>query len=323
MDIPPKNQFVSLDKMEAYIEKYPEDAGKWLEFLDNNEEDTIYPYKRRIRKPEDLNQDLLNQNTSLLEEPVSITVTNFSEGCLFCKKSWISTVDVPTCTLICGHKYHTICQMYNYYHHDTVQCIVEDCDINTWDYIKQIGKRKRENNESVENILVESITKRKDFKDDLKEFKTLISDVTRNHGIVVKSLTDARKELVHKHIFSITQIQKDMNDMVGTVKNNQEMYDYKKSLNKYRRKAKNIFRKYHLSFRDLERRKKLKVGWRLRWILERHSGSFNFYKLGIRMYPGKKTWTDPLTTDIQSIHSDEIQSIHSDEIQGESDSSED
>ena len=70
---------------------------------------------------------------------------------------------------------------------------------------------------------------------------------------------------------------------------------YKNSLRNYRKKSKSIFRKYHLSFRDLIRRKKISVSWRLRWILERHRESFGFYKLGLRMYAGKKLWTDPLT----------------------------
>jgi predicted nucleotidyltransferase len=297
MDIPPTNQFVSLEKMETFIEKYPEDAEKWLEFLeDTRETNTIYPYKRRIRNEEDLNQEILKEQTEILEEPNG-PITHFSEGCLFCKKSWTQTNDVPSTTLICGHKYHTICYMYNHYHNDTVQCIVDDCDINTWDYVKQIGKMKRKNAESVENIIVDSITKRKDFKEDLKEFKALISDVTKKHSSVRKSLTDARNELINKHIFSINQIQSDMNDLVKVVSTGEQMETYKTSLRVYRKKAKNIFRKYHLSFRDLERRKKIKVSWRLRWILERHRESFGYYKLGLRMYPGKKIWNDPLTTE--------------------------
>lgn len=294
MDIPPTNQFVSLEKMESFIEKYPEDADKWLEFLDDSKDvNPIYPYKRRIRKAEDLNQELMKEQSEILEKP-EIPITHFSEGCLFCKKSWSITTEVPTTTLICGHKFHTICFMFNYYHNDNVQCIIDECDINTWDYVKQIGKIKRKNMESAENILYNSITKRKDFKEDLKDMQNHISEITRKHSAVRKTLVDARNELIHKHVFSINQIQKDMNEMVTTVKSSEQMNSYKESLRLYRKKAKNIFRKYHLSFRDLERRKKLKVSWRLRWILDRHRESFGFYKLGIRVYPGKKLWNDPL-----------------------------
>lgn len=297
MDIPPVNQFVSLEKMEAFIEKYPEDAEKWLEFLDDTKDkDTIYPYRRRIRREEDLNQELLKGQTEVLESS-DVPIDHFSEGCLLCKKSWNLTTDVPTTTLICGHKFHTLCFMYNFYHSDNVSCIVTDCDINTWDYVKQIGKIKRKNLETAENILFETIVKRKEFKDDLKELKELISDITKKHTVVRNSLASARKELIHKHIFSINQIQKEMNDLVVSVKSNEEMDKYKTSLNLYRKKARDIFRKYHLSFRDLERRKILKVSWRLRWILERHRESFGFYKLGLRVYPGKKIWKDPLTTE--------------------------
>lgn len=316
MDIPPTNQFISLEKMEDFIEKYPEDVEKWLGFLDDTKDkDPVFPYKRRIRKSEDLNQTILKDQIETLETP-EVPITHFSEGCLYCKKSWDKTKDVPTSTLICGHKFHTICFMYNYYHHDNIQCMVEECDINTWDYVKQIAKTRGQNVESAENILFESIMKRNDFKEDLKEFKELISDVTKKHGAVRKSLTDARNELINKHIFSINQIQADMNDLVKLVKTNEVMDNYKKSLRIYRKKAKNIFRKYHLSFRDLERRKKLKVSWRLRWILERHRNSFGFYRMGLRVYPGKKIWKDPLTTEVEG-------SVHPDEIQHESDGTED
>jgi len=305
MDIPPTNQFVSLEKMEAFIEKYPEDAQKWLEFLDDTKEpDTVYPYKRRITREQDLNQDILNEQVVILDPP-QVPITQFSEGCLFCKKSWNLTKDVPTTTLICGHKFHTICFMYNYYHHDNVQCPVDECDINTFDYVKQISKVKRRNTESAENILFESTIKQKGFKEDLKELKEIISDVTTKHSTVRNSISDARKELIHKHIFSINQIQMEMNHLVEVVKTSEQMNSYKTALKIYRKKAKNIFRKYHLSFRDLERRKKLKVSWRLRWILERHHVSFGFYKLGVRLYPGKKNWKDPLTTEIESDESDE------------------
>jgi hypothetical protein len=297
MDIPPTNKFVSLEKMEAFIEKYPEDAEKWLEFLDDTKErDTIYPYRRRIRRAEDLNQEILKQESEIMEN-TEVPITHFSEGCLFCRKSWTLTTDVPTTTLICGHKFHTICFMYNYYHNDTVQCIIDECDINTWDYVKQIGKVKRKNLETAENILFNSIVKRKDFKDDLKDFKLQIADITKKHKAVRETLDGARKELINKHLFSINQIQTDINQMVTVVKSSEQMDSYKASLRIYRKKAKNIFRKYHLSFRDLERRKKLRVSWRLRWILERHRESFGFYKLGLRLSPGKKTWKDPLTTE--------------------------
>lgn len=311
MDIPPVNQFVSLEKLETFIEKYPEDAQKWLEFLDDTKDkDPIYPYRRRIIREEDLNQEILKQQTGFLESP-DVPIEHFSEGCMFCKKSWNLTTDVPTITFICGHKFHTICFMYHYYNNDTVHCIIPECDINTWDYVKQIGKIRRKNQETAETILYESIMKRKEFKDDLKEFKEIISDITRKHTAVRNSLASARRELIHKHIFSINQIQKEMNDLVVSVKSNEEMDKYKTSLNLYRKKAKNIFRKYHLSFRDLERRKILKVSWRLRWILERHRESFGFYKLGLRVYPGKKIWNDPLTTEapVDSDHSEDSEDI--------------
>jgi len=297
MDIPPKNQFVSLENLELFIEKYPEDTDKWLEFLDERRHDTnitTYPYKTRTIRLEDINKENLQEQTEILKESEH-PISHFSEGCLLCKKSWTQTAEVPTITLICGHKFHTMCFMYNHYHTDRTHCIIDTCDINTWDYIRQIDKIKRENTESAENILFNSITRRKDFKQDFNDLKKIISDVTKKHTVVNNSLKQARNELLHKHIFSINEIQKDMNEMVKTIKENEEMNIYKNSLKIYRKKARNMFRKYHLSLRDLIRRKKLKVPWRLRWTLERHRDAFSFSNLRLRMYPGRKIWVDPLT----------------------------
>ena len=178
MDIPPQNQFVSLDKLEAYIERYPEDAGKWMEFLDI-EKKGMYPYKPRVAD-ELLDMERMRRHTDEIEESGN-PITHFSEGCLFCKKSWTQTNEVPSITLICGHKFHTVCFMYRQYDEEISQCIVEGCDINTWDYIRQIKKTNTKNQVSAEDILFEATEKRPEFKVDLGEFKVLIKDMTKAH----------------------------------------------------------------------------------------------------------------------------------------------
>jgi len=48
-----------------------------------------------------------------------------------------------------------------------------------------------------------------------------------------------------------------------------------------------LFNKYHLSFRDLTKRRKISASWKIRSILERHRSSFTFYNLGLKIRPGK------------------------------------
>jgi len=49
-----------------------------------------------------------------------------------------------------------------------------------------------------------------------------------------------------------------------------------------------------MSFREMRERRLIRVSRKLRWVLERHRTPFSFYRLGLRIYPGKKIWKDPL-----------------------------
>ena len=83
------------------------------------------------------------------------------------------------------------------------------------------------------------------------------------------------------------------------------MNRYKNSVKTYRKKANHVFRKYHMSFRELRERRIIKTSWRLRWVLERHRSAFTYYKMGVRIYPGKKTWRDTLDEDDEEVESEE------------------
>ena len=72
------------------------------------------------------------------------------------------------------------------------------------------------------------------------------------------------------------------------------MSNFRVKLRKYRAKASKLFNKYHLSFRDLSKRRKISASWKIRRILERHGVAFSFYKLGLKIRPGKFRWKDPL-----------------------------
>ncbi len=295
MDIEPKNQFVSIDILSEFIELHPEDAEKWLEFIrDPAEEQTGKIRRRRYLGDIDTTNEIYKTHEDLHNVESEVPIEHYNDGCLFCKKSWVSTDGVPTLTLICGHKFHTLCSMLDQYNNDTSRCIVDDCDISTWDYVRKIIRSKEKIKEKAENILLDAYSKRSDFKADLKEIKENISTVSKNHGAVAKLITDGKKEFIHKHLYTLNQMQTELNNSVKYIRESEEMDKYKQSVRHYRKKANHLFRKYHLSFRELRERGLIRTSWRLRWVLERHRTAFTYYKLGIRMYPGKKIWNDTL-----------------------------
>jgi hypothetical protein len=306
MDIVPKNEFISLTTLETYIEKYPEDAEKWLEFIRDPKEEPNGKLRRSSRRylADELDNEIYKNNSDLHNLESDAPIEHYNDGCLFCKKSWTSTKEVPTTTLICGHKFHTLCSMIDQYNGDTTRCIVDDCDINTWDYVRKIIRSKEKVREKAENILLSAYQKRADFKKDISELKKDISSVTSAHNKVGSIITNAKKDFVHKHLYTINQLQNDINENVKSVKESEEMHKYKQSVRNYRKKASYVFRKYHMSFRELREKGILRTSWRLRWILERHRSAFTYYKMGIRMYPGKKIWKDTLEQD-EEVESDE------------------
>ena len=306
MDILPKNHFVSLDILEKYIERYPEDAEKWLEFIQEpSEHDERVRLRRTRHTPGEPTNEIYKTNSNVYNVPSDVPIEHYNDGCLFCKKSWSATDGVPTTTLICGHKFHTVCSMIDQYNGDITRCVVEDCDISTWDYVRKIVRSKEKVKEKAENILLDAYQKRPDFKKDIKELKEHISLVSSSHSKVGSMISNGKKDFIHKHVYTINQMQNDINENVKTIKESEQMHQYKQSLRNYRKKASHVFRKYHLSFRELNQRGMLRTPWRLRWVLERHRTGFTYCKMGLRIYPGKKIWKDTLDEADEEVESEE------------------
>jgi len=301
MDLEPEDAFISLSTLEAYIEKHPEDAEKWLDFLPTAFKLAMTPrqtiYARSSRDPPAA--ELLEPHINIITPNTETPIEHYLDGCLVCKKTWTSTDGVPTTTLICGHTYHTVCYMYQYYENDATRCIVQDCDIDTWEYIRTIYRNKRNRKNRAENILLQSFKKRVDFKHDIKQLKENISEFNKAQGRIEALIKNARRDLIHKHIFSINHLQGDMNTVVKDLQGTQEMLNYKSSIRNFRKRAASIFRKYHTSFRELNTSGIIKCSWRVRGVLERHR-ALGFYKLGCRIYPGRKLITDPLANEADS-----------------------
>jgi len=306
MDIVPKNEFISLETLETYIEKYPEDAEKWLEFIQDPAETEIKRRRRTAYPNIDVNEEIYKIYEELHNIEAEKPIDNYKDGCLFCKKSWLATDGVPTVTFICGHKFHTVCSMIDQYNGDTTRCIVPDCDIDTWDYVRKIVRSKEKVKERSENILLEALVKRKDFNETLKDLKAQVSNVTSKYNAVKGMIADGRKEFIHKHLYSINQIQNDLNEGVKYIRESEKMHNYKEALRNYRKKSSSMFRKYHVSFRELNRRGLIRTSWRLRYLLERYHSPFSYYRMGIRMYPGKKVWKDTLEQSDNEEEEEEI-----------------
>ena len=86
MDIVPKNEFISLNTLETYIERYPEDAEKWVEFIRNPEEEEQKAKLRRTRRiREELNEDLYKLNSDLHNIESDVPIEHYNDVCLFCK----------------------------------------------------------------------------------------------------------------------------------------------------------------------------------------------------------------------------------------------
>ena len=193
--------------------------------------------------------------------------------------------------------------MYEHYSNDTPLCIIDGCNIDTWAYIRDIYRSKREKIRKVENILLTSYRKREDFKLDLLELKKYISHFNASYKKMYGLTINGRKDLLHKHLHSLHHLQEDMNDSVNTIQSSEEKLNYKLSIRKYRKHAAYIFRKYHVSFRDLHNAGLIKSSWQTRSILERHR-KLSFHKLNIRLYPGGKKIKDPLETGVTQHESE-------------------
>ena len=60
--------------------------------------------------------------------------------CSLCQRSYESTVGYPTQTLICGHRYHTICY---YIHQDNEirTCPRETCEFPIWQTLRTVSRK--------------------------------------------------------------------------------------------------------------------------------------------------------------------------------------
>lgn len=219
-----------------------------------------------------------------------------SDSCNICKHTWESTSKYATTTRLCGHTFHTMCIQLVDYTADG-SCQAADCNYKQWVYIHTLHKKREQLEVDKHDDLLEESFKSETFKSDFKVLKSNINNIRLTHSKVLKEYGAINKKIIHKHIHSINQIQRDLNEAHSAVKKMDVSISLKKSISAYRRHARTMFTNYHTSIRSLIGAKLIKVNYRLRWILERHGHVHkNTWRNTIRIKPGKGLWKDPINT---------------------------
>lgn len=303
------NKYVTVNTLETYLEKHPEDTEKWLEHLNpllfrNNEGGVGRRTYDRV-KPND--EDYLKYNI-IKNEGEQLTDSDMM--CAICKNSWEQTQAHATTTLLCGHKYHTVCYFISYYEgHDG--CMIEGCHSETADIISQLYRRRVRLRETVESILIDSLKGNANFKCEVKKIKAKISSINKHLVAFTNAKKAMRQKIIKKHECNLTQIQFDLNNAVKSLQDMDEAKGLKLEIRKYRSIERNFYRRYHLSLHDLRKYRVVgDINWNVRGILMRHYGLNNRRNLGIRLYPGKKSW-------IKTNHRDNEAGVTDDEVEYE------
>ena len=285
------NKYVTVNTLETYIEKYPEDAQKWKDHLDP----VLYPHKYKKRK-----QALrVNNRTTISEEDYSRyniikregeKFTNSDTMCAICKHSWEQTPAHATTTLLCGHKYHTVCYFMIYYE-NSEGCIIDGCPSDTGRIISQLHRRRMNLRDTLETTLVNTLKDTNEFKSDLTKMKSKISGIIKHLTAFRKVKQELRKKIIKKHECNLSQIQFDINNTVKSLKTTSEAMAFKSEISKYRSIERKFYRKYHISLRDLIRYGLVRdLNWTVRRIILGHDAYRNRRDFGIKIFPGKRSW---------------------------------
>lgn len=277
-----------------YADKYPEDIPKLLDFFESKRLEHAEKREqiaRAMRQPEnkDRSTEICNLHRKNTLENLTADITTTEEGCLLCSKSWESTKDLPKIELLCNHIYHTTCYLNFYEPYGT--CAQDGCGINSMRLAQRISENNKQVNESVTEVLLTRLSDDAEFKKHVKAYKATVRDVSKSIVLYNRSVRFKHKQLIQKHIFSIKQIQQDMNESYASLRDTEEASNCNKAVRKSRAYARKIYEKYHISLRDMRRQGLVRMPWYLRSLLEHHrqlnSPRYNFR---IRIKPGNKKW---------------------------------
>jgi hypothetical protein len=95
-------------------------------------------------------------------------------------------------------------------------------------------------------------------------------------------------------IHDIRAIQNSLNIHYKGLTQSPQAKKLNSSIRAYRRFARDIFTRYHVSLRDLIDKRVIKMDWELRSVLERHHAYRSMWRSSVRIRPGVKFWKDSL-----------------------------
>jgi hypothetical protein len=297
MEVPQNEVVTSKMMLEKYLEKHPEDTLKWTEFFAPAEDTFHRRHKRTVtgflqalaptveHEEEDSdseNNDVFDrQEAHALPEVNTEVIANdwilnqgtdameYTEGtCPYCANGYKE--DQPTMTLLCGHKCHTRCYcIRTCIEQDTyVSCNVRGCRLISVRHVSREQEKIEESKDDVTTVLIDSLKKRKDFRQDIKNLKVHFSDITKGDTLIKSEMAHAKKAIVEKYQDSLNAIQVEMGKSMEEVRNGETAALYRKAVSIARKATKEFYRKYHISLRDLMNKNLIRVGWHVRWTVE-------------------------------------------------------
>jgi hypothetical protein len=305
----------------TYLEHHPEDLEKWQEFL-LPKKDTTKPVPISRNQIQNLVNVILEhmpeqdessdsdhevpQNEMVNLATIEVPQTGVDKAlpldwitrdgdtnrvdnpdpalCNLCRQPYKESQ--ATTTLLCGHKYHSQCWFL--YEEHSSWCNVRQCHKSSIHIMSDVFEKKNKVKGDVTKSLLRALKKKKEFQTDLKNLKTYCRDVTRANNLIDCAIKGERADIIEKYSDTLNAIQKDMNDASVKVMKSEETAMYRKAIRLAKKEVNNIFRKYHLDLRDLINNNLLKISWAVRYTVQHHRNYFSTYKMGIRLYPGRK-----------------------------------
>lgn len=281
--------------LERYLEKHPEDTLKWTEFLTPQENTsrrshrTISGFLKTLQSStvEYEEDDSLSDNSERGEEEYipaqvdPITADDWIQNantdameynvdmCPYCARGYKE--DQTSMTLLCGHKCHTRCYcIRTCIEQDTyVSCNVRGCRRISVRLVAMEQEKIEEAKDDVTDVLINSLKKRKDFRQDIKNLKVHFSDITKTDSIIKSEMAAEKRRIIEKYQDQLNAIQMEMDESLATIKKGDTICMNRKAVSIARKEAKAFYRKYHVSLRDLIDKNLIRVGWRIRWTVER------------------------------------------------------
>jgi len=271
------DRFLNLTILEGFLEKYPEDLTKWVNHLK--------PPVEQVNNNVDYSEEMLN--TFVIEH--DSTQPSDEECCSVCKKSFTSTPSHVTTTLLCNHKLHTICYLMQEFHYNQ-SCPTPGCTLNMWYIARKLNDKVHDTQKKISNMFVDRCMERPEFKEDISAMNHIVRDVRACKTRLIEVKKKAMDSLMEKHKYSLQLIQDDINKIGADIRKLDDFKKLKSYRLRFRRLERLTERKYNITLHEMIKYKILKISWKVRCLLGRHSSINNLIYSRIRINTGVKKW---------------------------------